>query len=79
MNERTPFDVVCPRCGAEIRRRCHTRTGYSSTFHAGRWKAIGIDKPTGDDRARAWAEYERLKHEIIEDRYAKIMVKLTEV
>lgn len=54
-----PLDVSCPRCGAGVGHRCHTHSGYATSTHSGRWKAVGIGKPSHGDRHRDHWDGER--------------------
>ncbi|MGF6440120.1 hypothetical protein QF002_000929 [Paraburkholderia youngii] len=72
-----PRDVPCPTCGAGIGRECTTRTGYGTSTHAPRWSAVGISKPSDDDRARDYWDAERRKLEAIDERFDGLHAKLS--
>lgn len=71
-----PRDVSCPTCGAESGRECRTRTGYGTTTHAPRWDAVGISKPSHDDRSRDYWDGERRKLEAIDAQFDGLHAKL---
>lgn len=64
-----PRDVPCSTCGAKIGRESTTRTGYGTSTHAPRWRAVGVSKPSDDDRGRDYWDGERRKLEEIDARY----------
>lgn len=63
-----PLDVECPRCGAKVGRSCvsHSHTGtWAARTHSLRWKAIGIEKPTPEDRSRDYWDFKKREQERI--------------
>lgn len=71
-----PRDVRCPTCGAEIGRECTTRTGYMTSTHATRWRAVGILKPSHNDRGRDYWDGERRKLEELDAQFDGMHAKL---
>ena len=63
-----PLDVPCPFCGAEIGVQCSARSGYGAATHAPRWRAVGVARPSHDDRLRDYWDGERRKLEAIKAR-----------
>lgn len=51
-----PRDIACPHCEAPVDRGCRTATGYATATHAKRWAAIGVRKPSVDDRHRDYLD-----------------------
>jgi hypothetical protein len=64
-----PRDAPCPLCGAAIGVECTTRTGYSARTHAPRWRAVGVSKPSDEDRSRDHLDGERRRLETIKALY----------
>lgn len=57
-----PLDVVCPRCHAPVGFECQTTTGFQALrTHAGRWRAVGVARPTMEDLERDYADYKNRK------------------
>lgn len=50
-----PRDVDCPYCETKAGHGCRSAGSFSIPTHAARWKAIGIKKPTQEQRD---ADYE---------------------
>jgi len=66
-----PRDVPCPLCGAAIGVGCQTRTGsgHEARTHAQRWRAVGVMKPSNEDRGREYWDGERRNLESKKARY----------
>lgn len=64
-----PLDVACPRCGAKVGNDCTTvnadgrSTAWGAATHAARWKAVGIAKPSPEDRTRDYEDSKRRQAE----------------
>jgi len=51
-----PLSVECPRCGRAPKWGCvaKSHTGlWAAATHAARWKAVGVSRPTVDDKVAA--------------------------
>ena len=54
--ELDPFTVECPRCGAQPRCGCISKSAkgtFGARTHIARWSAIGIHKPSEEQRSAA--------------------------
>lgn len=54
-----PYLVECPKCGAKPRFGCTTATGFAAVTHAARWAAIGIPKPTLEQRTNTYELFQK--------------------
>lgn len=63
-----PLDVECPRCKAKVGISCvsHSIRGtWAAKTHAVRWKAVGVDQPTYEDRARDYRDFKKRQQDRI--------------
>lgn len=63
-----PLDVECPRCQASAGRGCVSRNirgTWAAKTHLARWKAVGVDTPDYDDRARDYQDFKKREQDRI--------------
>ena len=63
-----PLDVECPRCQSPVGRGCVSRNirgSWAAKTHLARWKAVGVNTPDYDDRARDYQDFKKREQDRI--------------
>lgn len=66
--QRLPLDAECPHCQAPVGKGCVSRNirgTWGAKTHQARWKAVGVETPTYEDRARDYQDFKKRQQDRI--------------